>query len=201
MINLEGAICRLRAVEPADVDLLYAWENDPAVWGVSGTTAPYSRECLERFVEQQRFDIWQTRQMRLMIEPLCGCEARERRGAQSGTAAGAETVERSVLAPVGALDLFEFEPQHRRAGVGILIHDVNQRGRGWASDALAVAERYAREVLGLHQLWCEVGVENMPSLALFRGAGFETVGVRRDWIWTPQGYRDAVVMQKVFLEQ
>lgn len=198
MINIEGSICRLRAVEPADVELLYVWENDPAVWSVSGTTAPYSRECLERFVEQQRFDIWQTRQMRLMIEPLCRCERRE---LQSGAAAGVEAAGGTVLAPVGALDLFEFEPLHRRAGVGILIHDVNQRGRGWASDALAVAERYAREVLGLHQLWCEVGVENTPSLALFRGAGFETVGVRRDWVWTPRGYRDAVVMQKIFMEQ
>ncbi len=194
-MNLEGVICRLRAVEPADADVLYAWENDPAVWGVSGTTAPFSREWMERFVEQQRFDIWQTRQMRLMIEPLRHIE-----GEAQPLSVGEAVSERSGLAPVGTLDLFEFEPQHRRAGVGILIHDADLRGRGFATDALAVVQRYAREVLGLHQLWCEVGEENAPSLALFRGAGFETVGVRRDWIWTPQGYRDVVMMQKVFAE-
>ena len=51
-MNLEGRICRLRAVEPCDIDAMYAWENDTEVWGVSGTTAPYSREQLKRFVER-----------------------------------------------------------------------------------------------------------------------------------------------------
>lgn len=182
-MNLEGDICRLRAVEPEDAELLYGWENDPAVWHVSGTTAPYSREWMRRFVEQQQFDVWQTRQLRLMIE----------------SRAGGDSSESVAPVPVGALDLFEFDPQHRRAGVGILIYDPQQRRRGYAGDALTVVERYASEVLGLHQLWCEVEVDNTPSVALFRGAGFETCGVRREWLWTPQGYRDVVLMQKIFM--
>ena len=30
-MNLEGRIVRLRAVEPEDAELLYAWENDTSV--------------------------------------------------------------------------------------------------------------------------------------------------------------------------
>ena len=92
-MRLEGKLIRLRAVEPDDVEPMYRWENDPAVWHVSGTLAPFSRHQLQRFVDEQQFDIYQTRQMRLIIEAL-----------ETGR-------------PVGALDLFEFEPQHRRAGV------------------------------------------------------------------------------------
>ena len=84
-MHIEGRIVRLRAVEPDDVETMYAWENDPRVWRVSGTLAPFSRHMLSRFVEEQQFDIYQTRQLRLMIENPEGV-------------------------PVGTLDLFEFDP-------------------------------------------------------------------------------------------
>ena len=97
-MNLEGRTTRLRALEPGDIDLMYAWENDTAVWSVSGTLAPFSRHTLERFIQEQQFDMFQTRQQRLVIETLGGI-------------------------PVGALDFFELDPINRRAGIGILIHD------------------------------------------------------------------------------
>lgn len=88
-MNLEGRTTRLRALEPGDIDLMYAWENDTAVWSVSGTLAPFSRHTLERFIQEQQFDIFQTRQQRLVIETLGGI-------------------------PVGALDFFELDPINRR---------------------------------------------------------------------------------------
>lgn len=66
-MNLEGRTTRLRALEPGDIELMYAWENDTQIWGVSGTLAPFSRHTLERFIEGQQFDIFQTRQQRLIM--------------------------------------------------------------------------------------------------------------------------------------
>ena len=171
-MNLEGRTTRLRALEPGDIDLMYAWENDTAVWSASGTLAPFSRHTLERFIQEQQFDIFQTRQQRLFIETLGGI-------------------------PVGALDFFELDPINRRAGIGILIHDDALRGKGYASDAVETACRYAREVLNLHQLWCNVGADNEASLRLFRSAGFAEVGVKRDWLWRPDGYGDEILLQKI----
>ncbi len=173
MINLEGKSVRLRAVEPTDVDLMYRWENDPSVWRVSGTIMPFSRSMLERFLEEQRCDIFQSRQLRLIIETLADSH------------------------PVGTLDLFEFDPLACRAGVGILIYHPDDRGRGYAADALSVLAEYARNTLRLHQLWCDVGADNTASLALFRRAGFVEVGVKRDWQWSPEGYTDEIMMQKI----
>ena len=171
-MNLEGRTTRLRALEPGDIDLMYAWENDTAVWSVSGTLAPFSRHTLERFIQEQQFDIFQTRQQRLVIETLGGI-------------------------PVGALDFFELDPINRRAGIGILIHDDALRGKGYASDAVETACRYAREVLNLHQLWCNVGSDNAPSRRLFAKAGVAEVGVKRDWLWRPGGYGDEILLQKI----
>lgn len=172
-MRLEGKLIRLRAVEPDDVEPMYRWENDPSVWHVSGTLAPFSRHQLQRFVDEQQFDIYQTRQMRLIIEAL-----------ETGR-------------PVGALDLFEFEPQHRRAGVGILVHNPELRGLGYATEALELLTEYAREVLGLHQLWSSVAAGNRASLALFRRAGFIETGTRRDWLWSPEGFCDEVMLQRM----
>ena len=172
-MSLEGELTRLRALEAEDVDLLYVWENDPAVWGVSGTLAPFSRHTLRRFLDEQRFDLYAARQLRLVVETLDG-------------------------RAVGLVDLFEFEPVDLRAGIGILIHGAGVRGRGFASDALDVLCRYARQVLGLHQLWCSVAPDNAASLTLFRRAGFVECGRKREWRRTPDGWADELLLQKIF---
>ena len=72
------------------------------------------------------------------------------------------------------------------------------RGRGFASDALDVLCRYARQVLGLHQLWCSVAPDNAASLTLFRRAGFVECGRKREWRRTPDGWADELLLQKIF---
>lgn len=171
-MNLEGRICRLRAVEPEDVETMYRWENDPEVWAVSGTTAPFSRHMLVQFVEQQRLDLAQTRQLRLIVETTEG-------------------------EPVGAIDLFDFDPWNGRAGVGILVHDKRHRGRGYAADALAVLIAYCRSTSAAPALMPTWGADNTASLRLFRSAGFAEVGIKREWQRTPDGYADELLMQRI----
>ena len=169
-MNIEATICRLRALEPEDLELMYGWENDMQIWRVSGTVAPFSRHVLSRLIEEQQFDIYATRQMRLVIE-------------HDGQA-------------VGAVDLFEFDPQNRRAGVGIIV-DSQHRAQGLGHDALKALEQYARQTLHLHQLWCSVTVDNEASLKLFRKAGYVECGLRREWILTSDGALDEILMQKI----
>ena len=169
-MNIEATKCRLRALEPEDLELMYGWENDMQIWRVSGTVAPFSRHVLSRLIEEQQFDIYATRQMRLVIE-------------HDGQA-------------VGAVDLFEFDPHNRRAGVGIIV-DSQHRAQGLGNDALKALEQYARQTLHLHQLWCSVTVDNEASLKLFRKAGYVECGLRREWILTSDGTLDEILMQKI----
>ena len=168
---MEGTLCRLRALEPGDADLLCRWENDPAVWPVSGTLTPFSHHTMEALIASQRYDLFRSGQQRLIIETLADGR------------------------PVGAADLFEVEPLHRRAGVGMLIYAKDDRGQGYAADSLRILVDAARRYWNLHQLWCQVEPDNAASLALFRGAGFVETGRRREWNWSPEGWKDEVTLQ------
>ncbi|MFR4235451.1 MAG: GNAT family N-acetyltransferase [Alistipes onderdonkii] len=89
------------------------------------------------------------------------------------------------------------DPVNLRAGVGILIHDTAQRGKGYAADAVETVCSYARDMLHLHQLWCSVEAGNAASLALFRHAGFSETGIRKEWLRLADGFHDEVFLQKI----
>ncbi len=177
MIPLAGKHIALRAIEPADLDALYQWENNPENWLVSNTTAPFSRHILKKYIENAHQDIYEARQLRLMIDRL-GPDGNDR-----------ETI--------GAVDLFDFDPQHRRAGVGILIARKEDRMQGMASEALSILISYAFERLNLHQLYCNVSENNQASMGLFKKLGFREAGMKKDWIRDKRGWMNVCLLQLI----
>ncbi|MFO7658228.1 MAG: GNAT family N-acetyltransferase [Bacteroidales bacterium] len=166
----------LRALEPEDIDLLYKWENDESVWKVSNTIAPFSKHILRKYLENAHLDIFEAKQLRLIID-----------------VAG----EAGKFKPVGAIDLFEFDPFHNRAGIGILIGEAGERRKGYASAALDKTIEYAFVTLHLHQLFCNIGEDNPESLKLFEKKGFKVAGVKKEWLKTKDGYKDVFFMQMI----
>ena len=72
MLNLKGENIYLRALEPQDLDFLYHLENNPEIWEISGTTAPYSKHVLQLYLENAHKDIYEVKQLRLCICNLKG---------------------------------------------------------------------------------------------------------------------------------
>lgn len=164
----------LRALEPDDLEFIYELENDPSIWGVSDTLAPVSRHALREYLEHATADFYVVRQLRLVI-----------------------TTEISGPA-VGVVDLFDYDPLHQRAGVGITIR-ASERRHGYARQALELLKNHARDVLRLHQIYATVGADNVASLKLFRAVGFRRVGTRQGWLRTAHGWTDAVEWQCLLL--
>lgn len=162
---------KLRALEPTDIDLLYVWENDVSVWHVSNTITPYSRHVLEQYVLNAHLDIYTTKQLRLIIELVANSKA------------------------IGCIDLFDFDPHHKRAGIGILIADRTERGNGYASAALSLLTNYVFKTLGLQQLYCNITADNKSSLQLFTKHKFEMAGLKRKWINDGGVWKDECMMQ------
>ena len=177
MVFLEGEHIHLRAMEPNDLEDLYIWENDPENWFVSQTRAPYSKHSLNQFIEDSQKDIYEIRQMRFMI------------------ALNSEEENKKIA--IGAIDLFDFDPHHRRAGIGILVARKEYRRQGIASEALTLLIHYSFNVLRLHQLYCNVAKGNDASFNLFIKCGFQVSGEKKDWLRGTESWTDEYLLQLI----
>ncbi len=170
---LEQNNIRLRALEPEDLEWLYKWENNSDFWAVSQTVQPFSKYVLKQYLETSHLDIFTTKQLRLVIEII------------------------DSRTPIGCIDLFDFDPYNLRAGIGILIADKDQHHKGYAADALSLLCNYARHILHLHQLYCNITVDNAQSLQLFTKAHFEIIGIKKQWQKTDAGWQDEYLLQRI----
>ena len=169
---LKGAHIHLRALEPADIDFLFDIENDSTFWEVSSTQTPFSRHLLEQYIANAHLDIYEVKQLRLMI------------------------VENDTNEPVGLLDLFDFNPQHQRAGVGIIVISSAQQ-KGYASAALSLLIPYSFTTLQLHQLFANITSDNEHSLSLFKNQGFRAIGTKKEWIHSNGQFKDEILFQLI----
>jgi diamine N-acetyltransferase len=163
----------LRALEPEDLELLYEWENNDSYWLISNTVTPFSKFTLKRYLKHSHKNIYETGQLRLMIELI------------------------GEKKTIGAIDLFDFDPFHKRAGIGILIADETQRRKGYASMALKCLIQYSFTTLQLHQLYCNILANNAESIDLFEKLGFVRIGIKKEWVQTADGYLDEYMFQLI----
>lgn len=172
MLSLKGEHIRLRALEPDDLDFLYELENDAALWEISGTITPYSRHILKLYLDNAHRDIFDVKQLR-----LCICDMGDR--------------------VIGLIDLFDFDPKNRRAGVGIVVLEHKNRNSGVGAEAIRLLTEYAFSTLALRQLYANVVVGNDASIHLFKKLGFQEVGIKKDWIFSNGIYKDEILFQKL----
>ena len=170
---LENNNIKLRALEPSDVDIIYKWENDTNIWNVSNTITPYSKNIISAYVEHAHLDIFQTKQLRLIIEL------------------------KENKTPIGTIDLFDFDPLHKRAGIGILIAEDKHKQKGYASEALESLIEYCFKTLSLNQLYCNISESNEKSILLFRKFGFEITGIKKDWNLVNNKYENELFLQLI----
>jgi len=171
MTTLQGKNINLRALEPEDLDFLFSAENDESFWEISGTQTPYSKHILQKYIENAHQDIYEAKQYRFVI-----CDKQH--------------------IPVGMIDLFDFNPQHNRVGVGILILPENQ-GKGFGSEALEMVIDYAFTYLNVHQIFANITADNHKSIALFEKLNFKKIGIKKDWIYANTHYKDELLYQLI----
>lgn len=171
---LEGKNIVLRAPELTDLDILYKWENDPEAWIYGSTLSPFSKYILSKYLETAQQDIYEAKQLRLMIDSKS-----------------------QPHKTIGIVDLFDFDPFHSRAGVGILIAEPENRRQGFAYDTLLTLKLYCFKVLLLKQLYCNIGTDNTESLKLFQKCGFEISGQKKNWLRRESGFIDEYFLQLI----
>ena len=172
MLSLKGDKVYLRALEPEDLDFVHAVENNEEFWEVSATQAPYSRFMIKQYLENAHRDIYDVKQLRLVICDLKGKE-------------------------VGLIDIFDFEPKDRRAALGILITDASERGKGYGAEALEIICNYCFKHLAMHQVYANITAGNETSVKLFENMGFKKVGLKKDWTYFEGRFKDEILYQLI----
>lgn len=171
IIYMENEKIIIRAIEPEDLEFLYSWENDMKLWEISNTLTPYSRYSIKKYIENSHKDIYTTKQLRLMI------------------------IEKESHRPIGTIELYDFDPFHERAGLGIMIHSEEDRNKGYASAAVKLMLFYCFDTLSLHQVYSSIPSENKESIALFETLGFSKTGYREHWLKRKGGWDDVIYYQ------
>ena len=172
MAFLENENLLLRALEPEDLDLLYEWENNAELWKYGSTLTPYSKFALRDYLTNSLQGIVYTRQLRLMA------------------------VEKKSGTVIGTVDLFDYDPVHQRAGIGILV-DAPYRRKKWGTEILHLTADYAFNILHLNQLYAYIQISNLNSFNLLSKCGYEQVGLLKSWLKTSAGFEDVRLMQLI----
>ena len=172
-LTLQGELVYLRALEPEDLDLVFKIENDEDLWELTTTITPFSKFLLKQYLRNSHKDIYEAKQLRLVI-----CK-------------------KSTNEALGLIDLFDFDPKHLRAGLGILIFSEVERGRGYGAEALKLITNYSFKRIELHQLYANILEENKPSISLFEKQGFQSVGLKKDWLRIEGKFKNEYLYQLI----
>ncbi len=173
MKALENTVIRLRNIEPEDLDFLFKTENNVELWEISNTTKPYSKYTLQKYIENSHRDIFTTKQVRFIVE-----DVKEHK-------------------TVGLIELFDYEPIHMHAGIGIYIVKSEQR-KNYAEQAIHLIIMYCKNILRLNQIYCNISYDNTASIKLFEKTGFKHTGTKKQWLNTEKGFKDVLFYQLIF---
>lgn len=172
MVSLKGNHIYLRALEPEDLEFVYRIENDTTLWQLSDTQTPYSRFLIKQYLENAQQDIFEAKQLRLAI-----CDKND--------------------STIGLIDVFDFDIKNKRAGIGILIQNEENRNQGYGKEALELLTNYCFKTLHLHQLYANISEDNSASLKLFERNSFKIVGLKKEWSFDGKTYTNEYLLQRI----
>ena len=98
---------------------------------------------------------------------------------------------------VGNIKLGPVNWHYKRAGVGLMIGEKTQWGKGLATEAIEGIVVFAFEKIGLIRVQAGAYAENISSIKAFQKAGFEIEGVLKSYWFLDEKPCDQVLLGKV----
>lgn len=98
---------------------------------------------------------------------------------------------------IGTLKLSQIRPIHRNCEIGLMIGEKSEWGKGRATEAIALACRYAFETLNLHKVTAGCYCDNSGSTGAFLKAGFIQEGRLREDRMTATGWVDCLILSRL----
>ncbi len=165
---IRGNLVTLGPLLPADFELLFYWANDPDLARLNETYRPIG---------------WKNYQ-----EWFAGV------GKDPAQVTFAIRSYQSAGKIIGYVQILNIDAVNHSATIGLRIGDPANRGRGYGSEALALALDYCWKHLNLSRVGLAVFDGNQAALAVYRRAGFKKEGVLRRAMFIDGRWVDLVLM-------
>ena len=159
----------LRQLRLSDVDIIMEKWNTLELRMTLNDVLPHSREQEEEFIRQSWTKIQQ----------------------KSGYTFAITTQQDEFLGTVG---LFDIDQQNQSCELGIAIHQITQRGKGFGPDAIITLCGLAFLHLNMNRVQLEYLTTNARGARAYVKAGFTEVGTKRAAIYRNGKYVDLVQM-------
>lgn len=95
---------------------------------------------------------------------------------------------------IGNIGIHNTDHVNRRATLGIMLGQKSLWGKGYGSDAVVTALRYAFKDLGLHKVSLRVFRNNARAVSSYEKCGFKKEGVEREQVFKDGKFQDLLVM-------
>ena len=154
-----------------DLQWLYLIENDEGLWKYSNTIVPFSKEILTKYILNSNRDIFDVKQLRMVVYS-------------------------KEVSRIGLIDLYDFSPENKRLALGIII-DEKYRNIGVAKKALFLIEKWIKSRLDIHQIYVNIGEDNLISIKLFKSLGYNKIGLKKDWNFYNNKFNSEYTFQKI----
>jgi RimJ/RimL family protein N-acetyltransferase len=159
----------LRSLELDDLDRIYNWHNDPALYEtLVGAFRPVSRAAAEEWLREKIAYSAQEENLAICLK--------------------------DNSQHIGNIYLRNIDWVARHAETGILIGDPGQRGKGCGTMARRLQIEHAFQDLGLQRLYATVLADNKAVVRMNEKCGFVVEGRLRRHIFKDGKFRDALIL-------
>lgn len=97
---------------------------------------------------------------------------------------------------IGNIKIGNVREVHRSADLGLIIGRRSAWGKGYGTEAVALATRCAFEQLDLNKLWAGMYAENVGCYRAFTRAGYREVGRFHQHMFFNGQFVDAILVEK-----
>lgn len=98
--------------------------------------------------------------------------------------------------PIGMIGLYNISWIHRVCEIGIYIGNKGSRGKGYATEACQLLEKFASEYLNLRKMRLSVVSDNKKAIELWASLGYKVIGEHIEERFIGGKYRNLTLMEK-----
>ncbi len=166
IVFLEGEAIYLRPIEMSDQKRCQRWINDRATRTTLAAYLPINEDAERGFIES---------------------------AAKDNNTVHFAIVRRDGHQHIGNCSLMGIHWKDRKAEFGIMIGEVDQRGKGYGTETTRLTVQFAFETLNLNRVQLCVFTDNEAGIRAYEKVGFVREGIKRENTFVDGRYIDEVM--------